>query len=76
MEYKNLQRAAEIAHDLPRLNRARSMLSKADSTVTVFGYEGDPSVADSVELPHIVIPNIINALNLEINRMREEVKKL
>lgn len=79
MEIKNLARAAEIARDLPKLEKAREMLSNIDGSTKVTVTEekvGKLDPFDEVELPHSVHMNIINILNLEINRLREEAKKL
>lgn len=79
MEIKNLKRAAEIARDLPKLEQARKMLSNIDGStkVTVTDEKkGMLEPIEQVELPHSVHMNIINILNLEINSLREEAKKL
>lgn len=79
MENKNLKRAAEIARDLPKLEQARKMLSNIDGStkVTVTDEKkGMLEPIEQVELPHSVHMNIINILNLEINSLREEAKKL
>lgn len=72
MEIKNLTRAAEIAEKLPRLERAEKMLSKMGNTTRVTVVEN----IDSVELPRSVNLSIISVLNIEINSLREEAKKL
>lgn len=72
MEIKNLTRAAEIAEKLPRLERAEKMLSKMGNTTRVTVVEN----IDSVELPHSINLSIISVLNIEINSLREEAKKL
>jgi hypothetical protein len=79
MEIKNLERAAQIADELPRLEKARKMLSNIDGStkVTVTDEKkGMLEPIEQVELPHSVHMNIINILNLEINSLREEAKKL
>lgn len=71
MEIKNLTRAAEIADELPRLEKAKKMLSKMGDTTRVKVED-----IDSVELPHSMNLSIISVLNIEINSLREEAKKL
>ena len=74
-----MKRAAEIARDLPKLEQARKMLSNIDGStkVTVTDEKkGMLEPIEQVELPHSVHLNIINILNLEINSLREEAKKL
>lgn len=74
-----MKRAAEIARDLPKLEQARKMLSNIDGStkVTVTDEKkGMLEPIEQVELPHSVHMNIINILNLEINSLREEAKKL
>ena len=71
MEIKNLERAAQIADELPRLEKARKMLSEMGDTTKVVVEDIDP-----VELPHSMNFNIISVLNMEINSLKEEAKKL
>lgn len=71
MEIKNLDRAAQIADELPRLEKARKMLSKMGETTRVKIED-----IDSVELPHSMNLSIISVLNIEINSLKEEAKKL
>lgn len=71
MEIKNLKRAAQIADELPRLEKARKMLSEMGDTTKVVVED-----IDTVELPHSMNFNIISVLNLEINSLKEEAKKL
>ena len=71
MEIKNLKRAAQIADELPRLEKARKMLSEMGDTTKVVVED-----IDTVELPHSMNFNIISVLNMEINSLREEAKKL
>lgn len=67
---KNLERIAEIARDLPALEDARSMLSQAECEVMV------TDQSTNVTLPHSLKMNIINAVNVEINSLKEELKQL
>lgn len=67
-----MTRAAEIVEKLPRLERAEKMLSKMGNTTRVTVVEN----IDSVELPRSVNLSIISVLNIEINSLREEAKKL
>ena len=71
MEIKNLKRAAQIADELPRLEKARKMLSEMGDTTKVVVED-----IDTVELPHSMNCNIISVLNMEINSLKEEAKKL
>ncbi|MFW5481635.1 MAG: hypothetical protein ACOCN9_01720 [Prevotella sp.] len=71
MEIKNLKRAAQIADELPRLEKARKMLSEMGDTTKVVVED-----IDTVELPHSMNFNIISVLNMEINSLKEEAKKL
>lgn len=72
MEIKNLTRAAEIAEKLPRLERAEKMLSEMGDTTKVEVVD----IETTVELPHSMNFNISSVLNMEINRLKEEAKKL
>lgn len=74
MEIKNLDRAAQIADKLPRLEKARKMLSEMGDTTKVEVVDIETTV--TVELPHSMNFNIISVLNMEINRLKEEAKKL
>ena len=69
---KNLDRIAEIARDLPRLEEARKMLAENDTQVEVYQEKTDVMVI----LPSQIKYNIINAINLEINKQKEELKGL
>lgn len=71
MEIKNLERAAQIADELPRLEKARKMLSEMGDTTKVVVED-----IDTVELPHSMNLSIISVLNIEINSLKEEAKKL
>lgn len=71
MEIKNLDRAAQIADELPRLEKARKMLSEMGDTTRVEVVD-----IETVELPHSMNFNIISVINMEINSLKEEAKKL
>lgn len=70
--YKNLGRIAEIARDLPKLEEARKMLAKNDTHIEVYQEKTESMVI----LPSQIKYNIINAINLEINKQKEELKGL
>ena len=70
--YKNLGRIAEIARDLPKLEEARKMLAENDTHIEVYQEKTDSMVI----LPSQIKYNIINAINLEINKQKEELKGL
>lgn len=65
MKIANLERAAQIARDLPTLDAIRTDLSK----------DVDVMVGDRI-LPRCVYHNLIAAVNAEINLMRKEVEQL
>lgn len=69
---KNLDRIAEIARDLPRLEEARKMLAENDTQVEVYQEKTDVMVI----LPSQIKYNVINAINVEINKQKEELKGL
>ena len=69
---KNLDRIAEIARDLPRLEEARKMLAENDTQVEVYQENTDGMVI----LPSQIKYNVINAINVEINKQKEELKGL
>ena len=69
---KNLDRIAEIARDLPRLEEARKMLAENDTQVEVYQEKTDVMVI----LPSHIKYNVINAINVEINKQKEELKGL
>lgn len=64
--YKNLGRIAEIARDLPKLEEARKMLAENDTQIEVYQEKTDSMVI----LPSQIKYNIINAINLEINKQK------
>ena len=70
--YKNLGRIPEIARDLPKLEEARKMLAENDTQIEVYQEKTDRMVI----LPSQIKYNIINAINLEINKQKEELKGL
>lgn len=70
--YKNLDRIAEIARDLPKLEEARKMLAENDTQIEVYQEKTESMVI----LPSQIKYNIINAINLEINKQKEELKEL
>ena len=70
--YKNLGRIAEIARDPPKLEEARKMLAENDTQIEVYQEKTDSMVI----LPSQLKYNIINAINLEINKQKEELKGL
>lgn len=70
--YKNLGRIAEIARDLQKLEEARKMLAENDTQIEVYQEKTDSMVI----LPSQLKYNIINAINLEINKQKEELKGL
>ena len=72
MEYKNLQRAVCLAHDLPILDKARKALADEQATIRIV----TPSSGEIITLPASVRLNVINILNAEYNRARKEVETL
>ena len=70
MKYKNLQRAREIAEEAPLLEKARKALANEDAVVSI-SHDGQ-----TIILPPSLRMNIINVINLEMNRLREEVDGL
>lgn len=70
--YKNLGRIAEIARDLPKMEEARKMLAENDTQIEVYQEKTDSMAI----LPSQLKYNIINAINLEINKQKEELKGL
>ena len=65
MKIANLERAAQIARDLPTLEAIRADLSRDEDVV----------VGEHM-LPRCVYHNLIAAVNAEINIMRKEVEGL
>lgn len=71
MNPKNLQRAKEIAEQLPALEEARKILSDAPNARVCVGKN-----TMDVELPTSVNFNLLGVVNAEINRLKEETKEL
>lgn len=78
---KNLTRIHEIAESLQKLEDARKLLSQEESLAFV-GIPSKRTPSDEKEqgtvviLPKEVKLNILNVLNLEINKQKEELKGL
>lgn len=70
MKLKNLQRAGELAEDYAALKQARELLKEPSVTVSVAGD------TDSVTLPLLVKHNIMQVVNLEINKIEKEMGEL
>ena len=71
MNVSNLQRAKELAEQLPTLDKARKALSDEKTTMRLVTEKGE-----IITVPASVRMNIINVLNCEYERLREEVKRL
>lgn len=71
MNISNLQRAAQLAQEIPDIDEARKALASDKSVVKVVTSKGE-----IINIPNSVRMNIINVLNCEYERLREEVKKL
>lgn len=67
MDIKNLQRAAEIAEQLPVIDEARKALSQEDAQLRVITREGK-----ILTIPKGVRYNVIRALNAEYEILRKE----
>ena len=70
--YNDLGRIAEIARNLPKVEEARKMLAENDTQIEVY----QDKTESMVILPSQIKYNIINAINLEINKQKEELKGL
>lgn len=68
-----MERAAQIADELPRLEKARKMLSEMGDTTKVKVVVED---IDYVELPHSMNFDVISVLSMQIYSLKEEAKKL
>ena len=68
MNIKHLERAAQISKELPK---ARRVLSQQQSFIEV--HDGHNGV---IELPLSMKYNIVAQINVEINKLKEEVAKL
>lgn len=71
MNIKNLQRAAELAVALPALDEARKGLAKEGASLKIVTMKGE-----TIHLPASLNYNIINVLNCEYERLREEAARL
>ena len=71
MNISNLQRAAQLAQDIPDIDEARKALASDKSVVEVVTSKGE-----IINIPNSVRMNIINVLDCEYERLREEVRKL
>jgi hypothetical protein len=78
---KNLKRIGQIAKTLPQLEEARKLLADTTTEVRIEQpgmllpcgeYEKDKCITLPQELKY----NIVNILNLEINKLKEELKEL
>lgn len=65
MNIKNLQRAAEINEILSACTDARAALSK-----------DEPFFINDIKMPHSIAYRILQVLNVEINKLHEEVESL
>lgn len=71
MNINNLQRAAELAVAIPDLDKARKALADEKTTMRLVTEKGE-----IITVPASVRMNVINVLNCEYERLREEVKRL
>lgn len=71
MNIKHLERAAQISKELPKLEEARRVLSQQQSFIEV--HDGNNGV---IELPLSMKYNVVAQINVEINKLKEEVAKL
>lgn len=79
--YKNLERIHEIAESLPKMEDARKLLADFGSEVEVIVHKPKKEPGRTVQGTIIILPkevkmNILNVLNLEINKQKEELKGL
>lgn len=72
MNIKNLERASEICEELHKLEEARKILSEEVSFIVV----RRKSDGGSVVLPDSIKYTMVMQLNVEINKLKEEVTKL
>ena len=70
---KNLSRLGQIAEELPRLEQARTVLSGEGAEILVKRYGDETS---RIALPPDMRLHVVNALNLKINALKEELQKL
>ena len=71
MNISNLQRAAQLAQELPNIDQARKALADDKAAVKVVTSKGE-----IINIPDSVRINVINILNCEYERLREEIKRL
>jgi len=71
MNIKNLERASEICQDLHKLEEARKILSGEVAFVVVMTKTGE-----EVSLPGSIKYTLLMQLNVEINKLKEEVVRL
>lgn len=69
MKLKNLQRAGELYEDYAALKQAREILSHDNVTISILGDSG-------VALPSSMKYNVLQVINLEINKIEKEVGEL
>ena len=70
---KNLSRLGQISEELPRLEQARTVLSGEWAEIYVTRYGDETS---RIALPPDMRLHVVNALNLKINALKEELQKL
>jgi len=70
MKIKNLERASELYDDYSALREARGIISHDNVTISVLG--DDKGVA----LPQSMKYNVLQVINLEINKIEKEVGEL
>lgn len=77
---KNLSRIHEIAESLPKLEDARKLLADSDSSVLVAKPKKQTPSGEQqgvcIILPKEVKMNVLNVINIEINKQKEELKDL
>lgn len=71
MEIKNLQRAKELAVEMPAVDEARKALSREGAVLRIVTIKGE-----IINLPASLNMNIIHVLNCEYERLREEAARL
>lgn len=72
MNYKNLKRATELADAIPRLEEARKILSTHSPEIIVRDTIGGMQVT----LPKECGLTFLSQINVEINKLKEEVNTL
>ena len=74
---KNLDRIHEIAESLPKLESARKLFSQTGKSVSVAVIDEQLTGGNKIIiLPRDVNYNVLNIVNLEINKLKEELKGL